>query len=980
MDARSKAWFQVNHSTLCDANSRVDELLDELITAGVFATTADDYQEIEVQDTQLGKMRKLLDKLQWKKPEALDILKKAIGKLCPHILERCVVPKPPKSRMHQLRDLLTATYQTRKFSLMPAMPWVGAEGEVQVGNFFRDLMVIDRHELAKSMADRASTTTGEQARRADRYARGQGEQRTSCISTNLFTQRRRSRDELLRQVQLASSATALSQVSDGAGVATGRDGSSDVVVTVGQDAHRCGMSLCTHRNVAVWAGAGCGKTGLCFNVAHLHSCEQLWDFFDVVLLLRLRDPVTQKAKSLAQLLRALLPDTSLKEVQEFAKELLRRNGEGVLALLDGVDELVEREGSFVVRQLKGEVLSEACLLATSRPCRAAKKFFETSVFPANVELLGFSEGQVEAFINEHLDCAVGEKLKKVLDGNPGVASLMSVPLLALLVCQVFKDVPDVSLSTKTKLYSALVVLVLRHAVSEKRVRVAELEEERLCAVTDVDKLPTGKAKNLLMELAKIACTAHDQDKAIFDVEFLMEEAKCKSLDVVKLGLLDIDEMKDGLSNIKLYSFRHLTFQEFLTALFLADKISKKPDELEKTLKDLCKDAHSHVVLQFLAGLLEKEHHSVFFSLLNQWLHHPHRDDCSVGNNDGVDENRGDGRYPAEDDSGDGDDNGAGDNDGGCHGDDNHSVGITTGEDYSVATDDDNNGGLVLVGGSSDDHAGVGGSDGDDSHGNVGDHADNSDEEEDNGDDNDDDDDDDDKDDDGDDGDGSDDDDSDDDDSDDDDGKQERLRVCLLCAQEACGGDVDSFPDQLKLPKTVYLLHVTATDLTILTAAVKNSSTINDLRLDFDKVREESDSASVSRVKRQTRSAMTSLTTAVSKHPSLRRVRVFGPTYSLFEGKSLANLVVSNRLHTLRVWYCVIGDTEVSEFSSELQHTTLTWLDLRDNMISDAGMYALADALQHNRTVQWLWLYGNRHSEEAASRLRQQLAHIKDLLV
>ena len=793
MDSTSRAWFQVNRRTLCDANSRVDELLDELITAGVFTTTADDYQEIEVQDTQLGKMRKLLDKLQWKKPESLDIFKKAIGKLCPHILERCVVPKPPKSRMHQLRDLLTATYRARKFSVMRAMPWVGAEGEVQVRNFFRDLMVIDRHELAKSMADRASTTTGEQARSADRYARGQGEQRTSCISTNLFTQRKRSRDELLRQVQLASSATALNQeqLSQDGSVATGRDRSSDVVVTVGQDAHRCDMSLCTHRNVAVWAGAGCGKTGLCFNVAHLHSSDQLWDFFDVVLLLRLRDPVTQRATSLAQLLRSLLPDTSLEEVEEFAKELLHREGEGVLALLDGVDELVEREESFVVRLLEGEVLSEACLLATSRPCRAAKRFFETSVFPANVELLGFSEGQVEAFINEHLDCAVGEKLKKVLDGNPGVASLMSVPILALLVCQVFKDVPNVSLSTKTKLYSALVVLVLRHAVSEKRIQVAELEEERLFAVTDVDKLPAGSAKELLMELAKIACTAHDKDKAIFDVEFLMEEAKCKSLDVVKLGLLDIDEMKDGLSNIKLFSFRHLTFQEFLTALFLADKISKKPDELGKTLKDLCKDTHSHMVLQFLAGLLKKEHHSVFFSLLNQWLHHPHRGDRSVGNNDGVHENRGDGRYPAEDDddSGDGDDNGAGDNDGGCHGDDNHSVRIATNEDYSVATDDDNNGGLVLVGGSSDDHVGDGGIDGDDSHGSGGDHVDNSDDEDDNGDDNDDDDNDDDDDGDDDDGDGddSDDDDSDDDDSDGDDGEQdERLRVCLLCAQEACG--------------------------------------------------------------------------------------------------------------------------------------------------------------------------------------------------
>ena len=195
-----------------------------------------------------------------------------------------------------------------------------------------------------------------------------------------------------------------------------------------------------------------------------------------------------------------------------------------------------------------------------------------------------------------------------------------------------------------------------------------------------------------------------------------------------------------------------------------------------------------------------------------------------------------------------------------------------------------------------------------------------------------------------------------------------------------GGDVDSFPDQLKLPKHVYLEHVTATDLTILTAAVKNSSTINDLTLLFDEVREESDSASVSRVKRQTRSAMTSLTTAVSKHPSLRRVRVSGPTYSLLEGKSLANLVVNNRLDLLRVWDCGIGDTEVSEFSSELQHTTLTVLYLSGNMISDAGMYALADALQHNRTVQWLYLLDNRHSEEAASRLRQQLAHIKDLYV
>ena len=126
--------------------------------------------------------------------------------------------------------------------------------------------------------------------------------------------------------------------------------------------------------------------------------------------------------------------------------------------------------------------------------------------------------------------------------------------------------------------------------------------------------------------------------------------------------------------------------------------------------------------------------------------------------------------------------------------------------------------------------------------------------------------------------------------------------------------------------------------------------------------------------------MTSLTTAVSKHTSLHSMAVFRPMYSLFDSKSLANLILNNRHDDLRVRYCGVGDAEVSELTSELQHTTLTLLDLSCNMISDAGMYALADALQHNCTVQWLKLDDNRHSQEAATRLRQQVAHIRYIWV
>ena len=101
--------------------------------------------------------------------------------------------------------------------------------------------------------------------------------------------------------------------------------------------------------------------------------------------------------------------------------------------------------SYVSRLLNG-VLSEACLLATSRPCDAARTFFQSasSVFDANVEPLGFSEKQVDSFIGESLGSELAPKLKELLDKSPSLASLMSVPLLAVLVSQVFESSLNVS--------------------------------------------------------------------------------------------------------------------------------------------------------------------------------------------------------------------------------------------------------------------------------------------------------------------------------------------------------------------------------------------------------------------------------------------------------------------------------------------------------------------------------------------------------
>ena len=876
------AWLRTNRTRLLDSQMPIDNILDELVAKHVFYTNHDDYQIISVQPTISTKTRRLLNALPSKSPASFKVFVETLEKFCPHVVERCTaMPRPPKTRMGQLHEQLSAVYTSRKHAIMPAMAWLGATGEVRVETFFRDLVVVDRETLAaESMTDRASTTTAEQRRREERFARP-ARQRTIPFSS-VF------------------------------------------------------QSFTPLRNTALWAGAGCGKSGTCSLVAQLHAKGEMWTFFSVLLLWRLRDPRVQRSTSLEQLLQVLLPDSTQSKRQEFAEELFALNGRGVLAILDGVDELIEHEDAFVVRLLKGEVLIEARILITSRPCAAARTYCDSSVFDAHLELLGFSEEQVDAFIDERLGDQLGSKLKELLNSNPAVASLMSVPLLALFVCQVFKATPNLSLPTKTRLYSFLAVLVLRHAVDERRVSVSGTVRDLLMSVRHIDQLP-GSTKELLMHLAKIAWTAHQSDKAIFDVEFIVNQAKCdRYSDSLKLGLLDSQYVKDDdLHASQHFSFQHLTIQEFLAAYFIAEKISHEHERLrlswrpsflqrrpvlESTLAGLCKDTHSFVVFQFLAGLLKREHHPSFFSLLNKWLHNPPRSmPRAIHPRSKVQIHP---RHVALMQT---------------HRRRMHRVPIQPRR-------------------SMQNH-------------------------------------------------------------------RRRLRVCLQCAQEACGGDVGYFPEQLKLPDVVVLYRVTAADLTLLTSSIKTSSSIKELVLDFDQGAEselqkfsqgsrrqsrhnrltgsacwpihdelvsdlcqdidweESDSEKWSRNHRQTRSALASLISAISQNISLSHFTLSGPSCEAYilEKKALANLVSNHHLKLLRLRTCGIENTQLRDLSPKLaKKTKLSVLDLSGNMISDAGLLALGDALAHNTTLRTLWLADNRFGEDAVELLKRKLTHVQNI--
>ena len=398
---------------------------------------------------------------------------------------------------------------------------------------------------------------------------------------------------------------------------------SETVVSHEQEASRSQKSLRTLR-AGLWGGAGLGKTACCAIVTSLHASGQLWSIFTVLIMLKLRDYTVQQATSLAQLLCALLPEKLEHECKRFAQMIEGSKGEGVLVVLDGVDEFEADKHSYVHHLLSGKVLTKACVLATSRPCNAARIYFEK--FDKNLEILGFSDRQVEMFVEEQLGPELAPKLKRYLDQNPALASLMTVPLLALFVCHVFKNDPKNPPTTRTELYSRLIVLILRRGVFNEKISFPSRERRVLESELDLLQLEGVVTRRLLNDLSQIAWAAHKENKAIFD-ERLCKKAvtqRDSTYDLVDLGFLSADCTTKQLNVVQNYSFQHLTLQEFMVAYHTATT-SDDEEALTKKLNEMGMTSHSHVVLQFMAGLLQGEVLDVFLTELNSWLHHEYRD-------------------------------------------------------------------------------------------------------------------------------------------------------------------------------------------------------------------------------------------------------------------------------------------------------------------------------------------------------------------
>ena len=363
---------------------------------------------------------------------------------------------------------------------------------------------------------------------------------------------------------------------------------------------------------------GIGKTTLCRKLLNMWSNGTLvHQQYDLVLYCPLRNSKIATATTLADLFVR-----QRYEVPMVAEWFEKRNGEGLLIIFDGWDELSEqlRQSSLAASIICKEKLDQCSVIVTSRSY-ASSSLLKMDTLSRHVQVVGFSEEKISTVIIQTLqkdtklaqelidkkreddknyepftttqsskDSQLAVKLINDLEVRNDVQSLCYVPLVCSMVILVYKEEGGHLPTTLTQLYENFILQTIR--------RHAKRHDIDPHTLGSLSSLPSQLAKPL-QEMCQLAYTNLANTRMTFSSHQLQSLSEAVKEDYLGLMTTFTEYSK------KNFQFLHLSIQEFLAAWWIA-KHEKKTEEV---FKDHFDDDHFRMCLRFVAGLTHLEHES-----------------------------------------------------------------------------------------------------------------------------------------------------------------------------------------------------------------------------------------------------------------------------------------------------------------------------------------------------------------------------------
>ena len=341
------------------------------------------------------------------------------------------------------------------------------------------------------------------------------------------------------------------------------------------------------RLVLMEGAPGIGKSTLAWELCRKWEEFSCMKQYSIVVLLRLREEEVQKIESISQLFCLYESEDKKSLVEEVSK----RQGNGVLFILDGFDELPKslQKKSFLLNLMRGRVLPANTVLVTSRPSATAELL--TSCRPQiqkHIEILGFTQESVETYASSIFSSEPDtlEKFKAYISAsnNPAINSLMYVPLNAAIIVEIYRNCTSESFlpHTLTELYTQLCLTLLN--------RYLKIHHSSVNRVGKFEDLPADLYQQFL-HLSQVAYNGIKREEVIFHTS------------LPSLGFLDAVSALYGGGGVS-YNFLHLTVQEFFAAYHISHLGSSGLEVFQQHVKD----KRWNVVLRFVAGLTKFNHY------------------------------------------------------------------------------------------------------------------------------------------------------------------------------------------------------------------------------------------------------------------------------------------------------------------------------------------------------------------------------------